>query len=397
MNYICKDPEITVFQEPHDCYRVDLVRDGRSISRCWIVNQAIAVGRAEIDMGGIAGVGTEEDCRNQGLSRRVLLEAVRFMDYAKFGLTMLYGIPNYYHKFGYASAGPDRSVIIKAQTASLELPAGWAMRALQTDDLPALYRLYAHHLEHNICGARIRPEGTHSWSKLAQVAAGERDDECLVVIAPDGHIAAYAWHVRGSSYHDEHQQPITETFIIGEAIADSSQSADALLAACELWMAEAARKDSRELGRIEYAITDEGALATALLHRDCVSRQEHKACAGCMVRVANLEKLGESMLPEWRRLISESAKNHDCIVSLQTELGTLLLRVSGGEVSICESSETGEIICLSVGDLGQLVMGVMPADDLLSRLPQPPSAEAVAVCRVLFPKRQQNMFLPDHY
>lgn len=397
MNTCCVDPEITIVSEPNRVYRVDLTRDGKCVSRCWIVGQTIAVGHSQVDMGGIAGVGTDDEFRNQGLSRRVLQEAIRFMEQADFGLTMLYGIPDYYHKFGYASAGPHRGVKVSVRTEPAVLPTGWHMRALQTADIPELQRIYAQHLALNVCGARIRPEGSHFWSELTRIAAGERDDECIVLTAPDGHLAAYAWHGIGSCHHDWYEQFVPETFVVSEAMAEDPKSADMLLTACELWLPEVASKRNRVWTSIEYAVTEEGEVAAALMRRDCEFRQEYKACAGCMVRTANLDQLCENMMPEWRRLVRGVSAPIDKAISFKTDRDTRTLHVGGGRVTLCPESGDAECIELSAGEFGQLVLGVIPAHDVLTRLAKPVSAEAVKVCRLLFPKRQQHMFLADRY
>lgn len=397
MNYISHDPEITVSPESDGNYMVHLYRDGQSISRCKIANRPIAVGCSSVDMGGIADVGTDEAYRYQGLSRRVLQEAIRFMDHANFGLTMLYGIPNYYDKFGYASAGPNRSAFIKTHEQTPELPSGWQMRALSLEDIPELKRLYSLYLSGNVCGARVRPDDSSSWKELSRVAAGERADECFVLLAPDGHISAYAWHGRGSWVPDSQERALPTTLVVSEAIAESPKAADVLLLACEIWMKEVAQKASREMSSIMYAVTEEGAVAAALMRKDCEFRQIHSSCGNCMVRVANMQQLFELMMPEWRRLARQGAAHIDSSVSFHTELGVKALHVGIGGASFCQPTEVGYHIDLSVGDMAMLVMGVMPTEDLLARLPAPPCADAVDVCKVLFPKRQQHMFLADRY
>ncbi len=395
MSYVCQDTEINVIKDQNGDYKVELVRDGRTVSGCWIVVQSIASGCSQVDMGGIAGVGTEEDCRNQGLSRRVLQEAVRFMEQADLGLTMLYGIPNFYHKFGYASAGPNRMAYVDATSPVGGLPSGWHMRALEVDDLPQMQQIYSQYLSQNVCGARIRPDGLRSWSWLNGVATGNRDDECIVLTAPDGHVAAYALHGRGSWSHGALAQAQPETFAIGEPLADSPASADVLLQACQLWMPEMALKLNRQLNRIAYAVTDEGAVAAALMRCNSEFVQIHRESANCMVRVANMQQLFENMMPEWRRLANKGGLHMDTTITFDTELGSKSLHVGMGGVHLCAPSEKAHQIKLSSGQLGQLVLGAVPACDLLARLSAP--AEAVEVCQLLFPKRQQHMYLADRY
>ncbi len=397
MSYVCQDPEMNLIKDQNGDYKVELVRDGRSISSCWIVVQSIAVGCSQVDMSGIAGVGTEDDCRNQGLSRRVMQEAIRFMEQAELGLTMLYGIPNYYHKFGYASAGPNRLVYVDAASSGPELPSGWHMRPLQTDDLTDIQRIYSQYLSLNVCGARIKPEGMRSWSWLSGVATGERDDECIVLTAPDGHVAAYACHGRGSWSQNALEQAQPETFVISEPLAESPAAADALLQACQVWMPEMAAKLNRSLKRMAYAVTEEGAVAAALMRTNCEFSQLHRACANCMVRVANMQQLFENMMPEWRRLARNGALHIDSSITFDTELGSKSLHVGLGGVHMCSPSESRNHLKLSIGQLGQLVLGAVSAKHFLAQLPEPASAEVVELCQLLFPKRQQHMYLTDRY
>ena len=397
MNYISQDPEIIVSAESDGNYKVDLMRDGNSISRCRIANRPIAIGRAVVDMGGIADVGTDETLRYQGLSRRVLLEAIRFMEHAQFGLTMLYGIPNYYYKYGYAAAGPDCHALIKTYEQQPELPTGWQMRALRESDMADVKRLYNLYLAENVCGTRARPDDSTSWRELGRVASGERPDDCFVLLAPDGHICAYAWHGRGSWVTDGQERSKPSTLVISEAIAECPESADVLLMACDIWMRDVAVKEERDITSIKYAVTDEGPVAAALMRKDSTFTQMYSACANCMVRVSNMPKLFEQMLPEWRRLARQGAVDVDTVISFTTEAGTMSLNVDMGGVSISEQHNTGCSVELSVADMGQLVLGALPVDDILARLPKPPSAAAAAVCNILFPRRHQHMFLADRY
>ncbi|MHB1461168.1 MAG: GNAT family N-acetyltransferase [Armatimonadota bacterium] len=397
MNYISRDPEITVLSEPDGNYRVDLMREDKSVSRLRIANRPIAVGCAQVEMGGIADVGTLEECRYQGLSRRVLQETMRFMEQSEFGLTMLYGIPNYYHKFGYASAGPNRGAVIKTQEQVPELPAGWQIRPVTVQDISELKRLYAVYLAENVCGARVRPDDSTSWRELTRVATGERADDCMVLMAPDGHVAAYAWHGKGSWVADGLERAIPSALVVSEAIAESPQAADVLLVACEIWGKGIADKESREITSIAYAVTEEGCVAAALMRRDCEFRQQYSACGNCMVRVGNLDQLFDLMMPEWRRLARQSAGSIDSMICFETPLGSKALHVNMGGVSLCDPAEAGYKLSLSVGEMAMLVIGSMPTEDLLARLPNPPCEDAVTACKLLFPKRQQHMFLADRY
>src|SRR5437868_6051335 len=104
------DPEIAFEEQPSGDTRAELRVDGRSVSRIFIVPFTLRVGAATLQMDGIGGVETEKEHRRRGYSRRVLEATVEWMRQRDAALSMLYGIPDFYPKFGYATAGPDHSI-----------------------------------------------------------------------------------------------------------------------------------------------------------------------------------------------------------------------------------------------------------------------------------------------
>ena len=61
-------------------WRISLsTEDEQDISRLWIHEYQMRFGTALLKMGGIAGVGTNEEHRNKGYSRRVMEDSTAFM------------------------------------------------------------------------------------------------------------------------------------------------------------------------------------------------------------------------------------------------------------------------------------------------------------------------------
>ncbi len=397
MSYICNDPNITVTAFPDGGARVDLMHENESASRCWIGSHPISVGCSRVDMAGIGGVGTEEKYRFMGYSRRVLVESVNYLKQSNFGLTMLYGIPNYYHKFGFAAAGAHRGVTVEPKETADPLPSGWTMRSFQAGDSESLQRLYEQYLELNVCGAHIKPIGSDAWAVVERICTGEHDDESVVVIAPDGHIAGYARHGRGTCHHDWYEQFVPETFVVSEIVAENAKAADVLLVACEHWMVEVAAKLNRVFKHIEYSVTDEGPVAAALMRTDCSFFQLYEESGGSMVQAANIDQLFENMMPEWRRLVSRSVVSAAKVITFKVDGITKSLNIRPGSVAFCTAPNNAASVELTSGQMGQLVLGSVPAKDLLARLSMPPTTDIVSACQLLFPQRQQHMFLTDRY
>src|SRR5260370_31083701 len=116
------EPKITFERRPGGDTCVELVVDGRSASRLFVVPFTLRIGAATVRMDGIGGVETEKDCRHRGYARRVLEATVEHMRQGDAALSMLYGIPDFYPKFGYATAGPEHAIELPVPFDGTALP-----------------------------------------------------------------------------------------------------------------------------------------------------------------------------------------------------------------------------------------------------------------------------------
>ena len=215
------------------------MREGRSVSHVdGIVPATLRFGSARVRADGIAGPGTEEDCRHQGYARQVMDAALAHMSAGDAGLSFLHGIRDFYHRFGYVSASPSYALSVgMVANAALTMPAGFRIRACTEEDIPALQTLY----KSNTCdaaGAAVRPAEGFVWTTLK---ASLQADECRVVEYVHGQVVAYAWlahdcwAVRAFERGDD-----SDAFRVGEVMAADGPAADAVLAACRAWAKEEA-------------------------------------------------------------------------------------------------------------------------------------------------------------
>ena len=83
------------------------IEDEEQVSGLGLREFQMRFGSAQLKMGGIEGVNTKEEHRNKGYSRRVMEVTMTFMAENGYDVSMLFGIRDFYHKFGYATVIPE--------------------------------------------------------------------------------------------------------------------------------------------------------------------------------------------------------------------------------------------------------------------------------------------------
>ncbi len=115
--------------------------NGKIVSHISIIEKAVRFGPVVIKLGGIGDVLTHPHARGKGYSRLLMEDALLYMQKNKYFLSMLYGMPNYYHKFGYIEAVKDYKLFISPAKVKAADPA-YRSRELLSDDIATLLKLY---------------------------------------------------------------------------------------------------------------------------------------------------------------------------------------------------------------------------------------------------------------
>jgi predicted N-acetyltransferase YhbS len=342
-----------------------LVDEGRIVAFLDIKHKEMYIGRALLKMAGIAGVCTHPDTRNKGYGRALFDDTIRFMERENYDISVLYGIPNYYHKFGYEVV-MSRHFFTVPQT---ELPTDmlrFAKSGFAKADMPALLAFYNAHARYRDGNCRRReldaPKGAF---KLAD---------------PRGRLAAYAF-----------THAAEESLVVREAIARDSESARQLLTALRLMAWRQGLTQVNIAMPAGYAVTD------VLRSTNCVYHRGNTYRRGCMGRLVNLAPLVAKMQAEWTVLVgrSELASRSggvslavgDSVVRLYWHRGVVKAAVGGGKAG---SRVTPERFVQMIH--GYRIVGDLSSDKDVTFRPAD-----VRALEVLFPERNAFLFGPDQF
>jgi hypothetical protein len=394
-------PDVRFTRRANGTTDVELLLGDEVVSSLILIPLVIAVGCARLRVDGIGGVETKEAHRRKGYSRRVLEATVQHMRSGTAAVSLLYGIPDFYPKFGFATAGPEYALQLRDLSRAAPLPAGWSVRPCLPQDVPAVQQAYERYTAHAV-GAVRRETGGQVWSRLEAVAAGTdpaETDACRVVISPEGRLDGYIWRGR-------HFWPVTSDFerayphslVLGEVIANSTGAADAALAACRAWGAQALRPTGEPVQDVVLSLPPDGPIYAAALRQAVRFTASSWPDENFMARTLDTARLLRAMQPEltarWRALREPPTGR----LVLETEVGTALLEAGPSGVLVEESApvppETARMR-LPQTELTRLALGALPPGDVLDRLNPPPDGWSRAFIEALFPPRHPYLHLPD--
>ena len=97
------EPTVTFHEAPDGHSEAKLLVNETDVSSLAIIPLRMRIGAAIVRVDGIGGVETPEAHRMRGYARRLLETTVEHMRRGKAALSFLYGIQDFYPKFGYAT------------------------------------------------------------------------------------------------------------------------------------------------------------------------------------------------------------------------------------------------------------------------------------------------------
>lgn len=331
----------------------------------------IRIGEARLKMGGIGWVTTVEQYRGKGICRVLMDDALGYMRQHGYHVSMLFGIPDFYHRWGYVTTLADYSIMVDTMEA-LTFKNGLTVRAAKPGDIGAIRRMHAAD-DGDVACSIVRGEAHFScrWDLI----------EGLNVLTDEkGKVLAY--------YH---------TAVRGDhlAVLEAGSVEPGVCGAILGAVAELA--DEHALGHIRFHAPPSSTIARSLLL--CKSRHEMRLdrdADGMMVFMDVGETL-ETMVPEWEALVARTAvSQYRTEVTLFVDGVPYRIRGNRGAIDVAQTSGTNKI-SVSQGDLMHLVTGYRyPMDVLLSgRFIIAP--EARDLFGVLFPKRTPYVWKFDRF
>lgn len=346
-------------------------RKGEVLSALRLTTDTIRIGEARLKMGGLGWVATSPRHRKRGICRRLIEDTMAYMREHSYHVSMLFGIPNFYHRFGYVTTLADYTVLMDTNEAlSFENP--FQEFLAKPGEVTVIQRLHNANDANAVCSlVRTAAHIHNKWGRW---------NEWRLLKDEQGKTAAYLYV---EPQHDC-------LYVLESGVAE--------MGVCAAVVRQAGRiAQEHELPRIRFCQPPAHPVARFLAQFPSIHETRYDRHGGGMMAFISISETLESMIPEWESLLARSVARE-----LRTEFTMLVdgaayrIRANRGAVDVAASQGTSKI-SLKTADLMHLITGYRHPADVLEERRCLVTTDARALFTTIFPKRTPYVWRLDRF
>jgi len=356
--------------------KLTLFVEGEPVSHLWVIDFEMRIGSSIVRMGGIAGVWTEEKHRLKGYASRVLNHSIEFMKEEGYDVSLLFGIPNFYHRFGYATVLPYYTAQLETKNIP-SFPSRFKLEAFGPKYKESLLHLY-NQTNATRTGTLLRPP--QKWETFTHGSGWSTKAIAYVLLENEEVVAYFAGDEVGEPFVLEvgYKEPSLELF-------------SSLLAQIKLYAEE------RNSPIFRLALPPDEPFMEFCQRYDLKMTIEYPLNRDGMGRIINLSTLFSKLQNTLQtRLSSNQLKGR---LGIRTDIGEIALDIEKETLSLSLNLKdcTWELT-IPQPKLMQLIMGYRSIGDvLLDEDVSLNNREAVPLLKMLFPKGFPHLSIPDRF
>jgi predicted acetyltransferase len=337
------------------CLKIEVVMDGEPVSGLVLSDLRMRIGHVAVRCGGIGAVETKPEHRLKGYASLAMERALEVMRREGFHLSALFGIADFYHRFGYVSCLVECESTVSARDAK-DAEVRFDVRDLTPSDAPVIARM-CEARQALRTGSIVRDPET--WTGFHWGPHWSMQVEAFVAVDDD--------RIVGYTAYDSK----TEELVVGEVGYTTPAAFGTLLA----HMAQLAV--DRHADQIRLFLPPDEPFLEYCHRYGCKTELTYSRDANGLARIIDQEGLLDALHPHFeQRLWSGGLGRWQGSVTVSTELGEHRIQFGRG----------GPDMTLTVPQwmLAQLLLGYRSIADVLLETAAQTSTEMLAVLNLLF-------------
>ncbi len=358
--------------------KIALVANGEEVARLTVEKREMRLGAAWVRMGGIASVRTSPRHRNQGYGRALMDSTVDYMREEGYLVSVLFGVPAFYHRIGYATVLLRKSAVRVRTAAAESLPGPCAVRATRDGEEAELLALYEDEIGTRSGAVRRSQAAFAPWYNEAE--DWFQEPRRILVAEENGETVGYSLGEQGWLQHSEWHPQAYEIVVPARRVATAGPS---------LLGALAAEASERRAEWVELELPPDAALLSLLRTVGYTQETVYSHNQGGMGRIVNLAGLAVVMTAGVREQVQTWQSDE--------QVGRIVFECDAETAEIALGAGRTLTITLPQQNLLQLLMGYRGIAELRLEFPACVAEGDVALVDALFPRGYPYMWNLDHF
>jgi predicted acetyltransferase len=323
------------------------------------------LGKAKLRSAGIGAVLTHGEHRKHGYLSKTAVASLESAREAGYDFSILFGIPDFYHKFGYSRAWNNTHYKISLDNLPKEKPKH-SVKRLKKSQYSETEKLY-NKITKNLTGTAVRP--TYSFYDKKEQGYCWTDES--------GKITGYVF-----------VKPQPNELECIEAIGDVEQ-----IFRVAVLIAKKALVKNINFSFLHYELP----IAKALRRKNCTTETHYQACGGPMAKIVNLRSTLQKMEVELSERIKQSLiPNYKGELLISSAEEKVNLKIAHGKVFVSDNSKTKNFI---KGDyrLVELIFGTDEPFETAEATGIKFGGDGKELAGILFPSRHPQQLIRDYF
>ncbi len=368
---------ITVKEDGRNYHRY-LYKNGEQVSSLIVIDLTTRLGETGLRTASIGNVSTPEKHQGNGYMRILMEDTCEYIKNENYDISLLIGIPHFYHKFGYVVSMPlykqklDHDFIHKVDVNLND----HSVKEMCSDDYHDIITLF--NRNNSACpGSVVRYDDY--FKGFTRGSEFEAVPETTVIRNGAGELVAYFVSDKSDS----------------ELIVDEIECVDSSYFYRVLNLLHKIGA-GRTVDDVDFILPPDHPFVKFIRRFGYTVQTEFPQNGMMMSKICNLESLFKNMLPELEKRVQMRLGQYNRSLAIETEIGTVTLSCEKGSLNLTDELVEDRFV-VSASMLVQLMTGYRELDDLLISVDGEVRCDNHELASILHPGREPFLWTTDYF
>lgn len=369
---------VVTIDEEHKHHRY-LYLKNELVSSLDVSDCLINIGKTAVKAAGVGEVKTNEKHRNKGYMKILMNDTLQYMNDNNYDVSILIGLPNFYHKYGYRVCIPTYKLILDIDfIGKIDIPDfdDYNFREIEVIDYENILRLYNEHARGISCTLVRERDKFWGFNRGSDWFTFTED---LLMEDQDGNLLGYVVMDKSDTQMNIVELEAVNTKYYFHILKKLKQISRA-----------------KKCEDLHFFLPEDHYFMGFLQRFGCTVHTRYPQNGMGMLRITDLQNFFLRIFPELEKRTKHIfRRGYNSDLKIITDIGTICLKYNNEKLTIEDDINTNNIFQIPQSYLMQVMTGYRALQDVLIVLDDNIHCTNIKFAKLLQPHRKPYIFSTD--